>query len=210
MSDHYFSIIRSEILSLLPENCSRVLEVGCGKGNTLEWLRHTQSCEWCGGVELFEGAAEIARPKLDALWHGNVEIMDLPIEPGTLDLVLCLDVLEHLVDPWATVRKLTGYLKGGGSMIVSLPNIRNTQVLMPLLLQGKWTYKDEGILDRTHLRFFVERTAQELLEQAGMTVDMVVEKGLGRSKKSQIVNAMLPRGFRSLFVRQYLLRGRKT
>lgn len=209
MSDHYFSIVRSEILPLLPERAARTLEVGCGSGNTLAWLRQVRTTEWLGGVEVSSDAAESARRNIDHVWQGNIETLDLPIEAASLDLVLCLDVLEHLVDPWSVVRRLSGYLRPGGALIASLPNIRNMQVLFPLLLKGRWDYRDEGILDRTHLRFFTERSARELLGQGGLFVDGVIEHGLGQSRGSRFVNALLPRGVRGLFVRQYLLRGRK-
>jgi hypothetical protein len=83
------------------------------------------------------------------------------------------------------------------------------QVLFPLLLKGRWDYREEGILDRTHLRFFTEQTARELLNQGGLFVDGIIEHGLGRSRGSRFVNSLVPRGVRGLFVRQYLLRGRR-
>ncbi|MHB8846669.1 MAG: class I SAM-dependent methyltransferase, partial [Nitrospirota bacterium] len=116
MSEHYFSIVRSEILPLLPERTARTLEVGCGSGNTLAWLRQVRTIEWLGGVEVSSEAAESARRNINQVWQGNIEILDLPIEAASLDLVLCLDVLEHLVDPWSVVRRLSGYLRPGGAL----------------------------------------------------------------------------------------------
>lgn len=209
MNQEYFSYTRKEILPLLPAAVSSVLEIGCGAGNTLEWIKSIRNCTWVGGVELSPDIAQQARERLDEVYVGNVEQMDLPIAKGSLDLVLCLDVLEHLVDPWATVFRLQELLKPGGALIASIPNVRYHAVLFPLLFRQKWEYRDAGILDRTHLRFFVKETALQLIASSGLLVDMVTATGLGKSRKSQMVNAVIPSVLRSLFEKQYLIRGVK-
>jgi 2-polyprenyl-3-methyl-5-hydroxy-6-metoxy-1,4-benzoquinol methylase len=203
----YFAHTRKEIQPLLPNEVSRALEIGCGTGSTLLWLKGLKHCAWIGGVEVVPDALAVARKNLDAVYAGNIEQMDLPIEQGTLDLILCLDVLEHLVDPWQVVNRLKGLLKVGGSLIVSIPNIRNHKVLSLLLFRGKWDYAEAGILDRGHLRFFVRDTAIQLVESAGLKVDTVLSTGLGGSRRSRIVNALLPSLITSLFEKQYLIRG---
>jgi 2-polyprenyl-3-methyl-5-hydroxy-6-metoxy-1,4-benzoquinol methylase len=206
---HYYEYVRSEILLLLPETVSRTLEIGCGAGNTLAWLKTVRRCTWMGGVELNPDVAQQARGRLDVFYEGNIEHLELPIEPGSLDLILCLDVLEHLIDPWAVVQRLQALLRPGGALIASIPNVRYRKVLFPLLMQGKWDYVDEGVLDRTHLRFFVRATAIHLIESSGLKVDSVLTTGLGKSRKSILFNAMLPQLIKSLFEKQYLIRGIK-
>lgn len=185
------------------------MEIGCGTGKSLEWLKTLYPCEWRGGVEICAAAAEQARDKLDAVFVGNIEEIELPIEDESLDLILCLDVLEHLVDPWRVLTRLGAYLKPGGALIASIPNVRNRKVLLPLLFKSKWEYAEAGILDRTHLRFFVRDSAIRLIESAGLKVDMVHATGLGRSRRSRVVNALLPGWLRSFFEYQYLIRGIK-
>jgi 2-polyprenyl-3-methyl-5-hydroxy-6-metoxy-1,4-benzoquinol methylase len=209
MTRSYFEYTRTEILPLLPETASRVLEVGCGTGTTLIWLKGLRNCSWIGGVELAPEAVKEAVRRLDTVFAGNIEQMELPIEPASLDLILCLDVLEHLIDPWTIVKRLQRLLRPGGALIASIPNIRYRKVLFPLLLQGKWDYVDEGVLDRTHLRFFVRSSAIQLIESSGLKVDMVVTTGLGKSRKSRMFNTMLPSFIKSLFERQYMIRGIK-
>lgn len=170
----YFGIARREIYPLLPAAAGTVLEIGCGTGATLDWLRHEQGATRTIGVELTGPAAELARPRVDEVIVGDVEELDLDIEPGSVDLVLALDVLEHLRDPWAAVGKLHKFLKPGGAMISSIPNVAHYSVTLPLVLKSSWDYQREGLLDRTHLRFFVERTAVELAGCSGLTVDRVI------------------------------------
>lgn len=204
----YYENVRFDALPLLPENTDRVLEIGCGTGNTLAWLKANKGCSWVGGVEIFPQAAKEARSKLDALYEGDGEVLDFPIETGSLDAVLCLDILEHMVDPWRMVRRLDALLKPGGVLIASIPNVRYFRVVLPLLLRGRWEYTDSGILDKTHLRFFVRSTALELLECSGMTVDKVNVQGLGKVK-ARVANALTLSLLKPLFEYQYVMRARK-
>jgi SAM-dependent methyltransferase len=169
----YFRQVRSEILPLLPERLERVVEIGCGGGYTLEHLRVTGRCQWACGVELFPAAARQARERVDEVYEGNVEQMDLPIAPGSIDAVLCLDVLEHLIDPWTVIRRLHGLLKPGGAIIASIPNVRHLRVVLPLLVSGRWDYTASGLLDKTHLRFFTKQSAIDLMESSGLRVDKI-------------------------------------
>jgi 2-polyprenyl-3-methyl-5-hydroxy-6-metoxy-1,4-benzoquinol methylase len=164
----YFNFVRKDIEPLLPASAGRVLEVGCGGGGTLAWLKDSGRADWIAGIELFADAAAVARPRLDALHEGDVDQQLDKFAPGAFDLILCLDVLEHLVDPWLTLKRLQTLLRPGGQLIASLPNIRHHSVILPLLLTGKWRYETAGIMDRTHLRFFSRATAVDLIEQAGL------------------------------------------
>lgn len=203
----YFDRVRSEILPLLPAGgVGRVLEVGCGRGDTLAYLQANDRCRWTCGVELFPQAAAIARGRLDEVYEGNIEQMELPIAPTSLDVVLCLDVLEHLIDPWTTASRLATLLKPGGVLIASIPNVRNVRVVLPLLFRGRWDYASFGLMDRTHLRFFTEHSAVELLRQAGLRVDAVRTSGLQSFPKRAAL--LLSAGLlEPLLVFQYLIRG---
>ena len=209
MNQEYFSYTRTEILPLLPERVSRALEIGCGTGNTLEWIKSIRDCTWVGGVELSPGIAQQARQKLDDVYIGNIEHMDLQLIKKDLDLILCLDVLEHLIDPWTIVSRLHELLRPGGTLIASIPNVRYHAVLFPLLFKQQWKYADAGILDKTHLRFFVRKSALQLVQSSGLIVNMITATGLGRSRKSQVINSMIPSIIKSLFEKQYLIRAVK-
>ncbi len=162
----YFEQARSEIEPLLPAHAAQVLEVGCGRGATLHWLKASGRCEHTVGIELFEGAAAAARAVVDEVHSGNAEVLvQHALSPAAFDLVLCLDVLEHLVDPWAFMGQVQRLLKPGGQVVASIPNVRHARVVLPLLLQGRWQYEDAGQLDRTHLRFFTRESALQLMQR---------------------------------------------
>jgi SAM-dependent methyltransferase len=203
--DGYYDGLRKDILPLLPRNVEKVLDVGCGKGATLAYLKENNYCNIALGVELFPDAAAVAITKVDSLYEVNIETADLPIDEGSVDVILCLDLLEHLVNPEAVIGKLHKYLKPGGILIASLPNIRHASVIFPLLFLGQWEYSDQGILDKTHLRFFVRETAISLLESSGLVVDQVIAR---EGRKGQLVSSLTFRLFQSFYTSQYLIRTR--
>jgi hypothetical protein len=82
-----------------------------------------------------------------------------------------------MVDPWQALRRVVDNLmERDGRVIVSLPNVRNWRVLADLVVRGRWRYVDEGILDRTHLRFFTATDARLLLQTAGLTPEREIFK----------------------------------
>lgn len=206
-TEDYFSHARREVLPLLPRHATRALEVGCGAGHTLSLLKQQGLCDWVCGIEISPPAAEQAAQRLDRVILGNIEAMELPVEPGSIDLLLCLDVLEHLVDPWETLRRLTTLLSPNGVLVASLPNVRNYRVLLPLMLKGRWDYQDSGIMDRTHLRFFTRATAIELIESSGLSVKQVSATNAHvRNWKYRLLNVLTLSRLRPYFEFQYLIR----
>jgi 2-polyprenyl-3-methyl-5-hydroxy-6-metoxy-1,4-benzoquinol methylase len=208
--DRYFSTPCSGILPLLPQSANRVLEIGCGEGTTLSWIQNTLHASWVGGVELNEEAAKAAAQKLDWLCQGDFEAMELPFEENSIDLVLCLDVLEHLVDPWSAIRKLTRLISPGGSLIASIPNIRHHSVTLPLILRGEWKYGNKDILDITHLRFFTKQASIELVQIGGLRVNEVLTAKLAKGSKSWLANLISFGLLRQFFVFQYLIKASKA
>jgi len=170
MADRYYATVRTEILAWLPPRVERLLDVGCGTGATTAAVKRARAVIWAGGVESVDRVAAAAEPVFDRLWRGDAAHADLEntIAPRSLDLVLCLDVLEHMADPWTMMRRLSALLAPGGRLILSVPNIRHWKFLWRLAARGDFFYRDAGLLDRTHLRFFVRATAVELATGAGL------------------------------------------
>ena len=204
----YFAAARREVLRVLPPRCERVLELGCGTGATITMIRGLRDVRYLAGMELSAAAAAVAREQGIEVVVGDIEAIEIPRDARDLDVILCLDVLEHLRDPWTVVRRLSERLRVGGVIITSIPNVRHARVVLPLLLFGEWRYTTSGLLDDTHLRFFTRKTAIELFEQAGLTVDRV--ESLGRDRgKSRVVNLLTLGVFRRFLDFQYLLRAER-
>lgn len=199
----YFRWVRHEIEPLLPPVSPRVLEVGCGTGRTLAHLKRTGRASWTCGVELVASVAREAT-ELDQLLIGDIESLALPIASASIDLILLLDVLEHLVDPWEVMARLAPLLRPGGHVIASIPNVRHYSVVAPLLLRGRWRYVPAGVLDRSHLRFFTRESAVALLESGGLRVDAQLTTGVPRP--IAVLDRFALGTLRPFFELQYLLR----
>lgn len=148
----------------------RVLDVGTATGAVAGALRGRGARVW--GIEIDEDAAIEAAKVCEQLVIGDVEQLDLDAEldQHEFDWLLMLDVLEHLRDPLATLRRCTSMLAPGGRALISIPNIAHASVRLQLL-RGHFQYTETGLLDRTHLRFFDRASMIELLVSAGLSVE---------------------------------------
>ena len=203
--ESYYSHTRLDMVSMLEAVPETVLEIGCGSGHTLRYLKDQGAGETFG-IELNSTVAAEAMDRVDHLAVGDIESMQWPFADQLFDCILFGDVLEHLRDPWSLVNRLAGCLSPGGQVVASLPNVRFYGVSFPLLFAGRWTYTEEGMLDRTHLRFFTRRTAQELLSGAGLTIRKVSST---YGPKRRIFNLLTLGIFRNLLARQHLVYARK-
>ena len=124
--DQYFHRVRREIEPLLPPTAKRIVEVGCASGATLAWVSARYPGAYTIGLE--------GNPDLLPELRGNcseAHIVDLngaTPDLGSPDLILFLDVLEHLSDPLGLLKRLTESLAPGGSVIISLPNEPETNI----------------------------------------------------------------------------------
>jgi O-antigen biosynthesis protein len=146
-----------------------VLDVGCSTGYLAERLQQRGSTVI--GLEMDERAAELARRFCEAVYVGDIETMELPLEPASFDAIVCGDLIEHLRDPQAVLSRLRPLLKPGGRLVLSTPNIANWAMRVGLLF-GRFRYTEWGILDRTHTHLFTRKTLTECLEAAGYRVEV--------------------------------------
>ena len=170
---NYFGGVRQDFLARLPARSDlAILEIGCGYGETGAAAIVQGKCASYVGVELFPKAADVARTHLTEVVTGDVERIDLPWPPDHFDALLMSEVLEHLVDPWATVRHLVPLLKPGALVMASSPNVAQIRTIRNLLAD-RWELADSGLMDRTHLRWFTQSSYRQMFEQAGVTIDHV-------------------------------------
>ena len=204
----YYSNARHEIASLLPDKFMSVLEVGCSEGNTLDWLRQTRNVQICCGIEIDHRASQIAREKHLTVVTADLERDGVGFDGQKFDLILCLDVLEHLRDPWSALRDLCRHLSVGGYVIASIPNIAHFSILLDIALRDEWKYEQAGILDFTHLRFFTRKTALRLFTDSGLDIDFVKSRFARKTHRN--VNILTMGILRKFLVFQTLIRGREA
>lgn len=180
----YHDHVRTDVVPFVPTTGGKLLDFGGGAGATAAYLRAAGHVAIVGVADLVDNTS--SSTGLDFFYQANLEedglIDRIVAEQGKFQMILALDILEHLLDPWATARRLAAALDDGGYLVVSLPNIRNYKALAPLLLRNRWDYQDAGILDRTHLRFFVKSTSCDLVRQTGLTIQKVEPSPAGGRK----------------------------
>jgi SAM-dependent methyltransferase len=151
------------------------------------------------------------RPEIDRFIHADVEQQALDLQPGSFDVVICGDVLEHLRDPWATVSYLTRFLRVGGTFLLSLPNIRYWRAFGRIAM-GDFRYASSGVLDRTHLRFFCRRNMIELVQSAGLCI-LKVEPSFVRQRElrtDRLLNGLTLGMLEPFLAQQYLIVAEKA
>ena len=158
-----------------------MLDIGCGEGRLGEAIKRRQAATVVG-VEYEPEAARAVESRLDTVHVGDVESDAIAFEPGSFDCVVCADVLEHLRDPLALLRRIREWLAPGGTLVTSLPNVRHHSVVRSLLA-GNWTYESAGLLDDTHLRFFTRREIEKALFRTGFGItDRRIVPGPGHAE----------------------------
>lgn len=156
---------RKEIISLIPRNKRKILDVGCSTGSVGEEIKNTRTAEVCG-VDCNPHSIMRARKKLDDVIVADLDHSSLRelYTNKRFDCIIFADILEHTKNPWKIVEDSIHILKKNGVVIVSLPNIRFYKTILNLL-KGNWEYNERGLYDKTHLRFFTLKTMKSLLEK---------------------------------------------
>jgi 2-polyprenyl-3-methyl-5-hydroxy-6-metoxy-1,4-benzoquinol methylase len=171
----YYAATRPELKALLPQGCQRVLEVGCGRGGFRANLP-ADAQVW--GVEPNAVAAQTASQHLNRVLVGTYEAVQQELPDQGFDLVVCNDVIEHMVDDAAFLNAVRSKMAPGAYLFGSVPNLRNLPVLQALLFGKDFHYQDAGVLDRTHLRFYTEKSFTRLLAESGF--EAITLQGINR------------------------------
>jgi SAM-dependent methyltransferase len=196
---------RPDIEALVPPGTQALLDVGCGTGRLGASLK-ALGIPRVVGVELNPRAAEQARAALDEVVLADVERDELPFEDASFDCIVYGDVLEHLVDPWATLVRQRRLLAPAGAVIVSIPNVGHWRNVLNVA-RGRWEYAAFGPLDATHLRFFTWSGIEQLLDQAGYRVEQVTTP-IAPGSKSWLLNRITRRRLEHLLVWRYVVLAR--
>lgn len=198
---------RGEFLSLVPLDAKKALDVGCGSGGLGSILRK-KGIEVIG-IENSEGLHKEASEKLQQVFLADIEKFQIPFSKGYFDCIIYGDVLEHLIEPLAVLKKHKEYLSDNGYVIASVPNVRYYKLITGLVFSGSWDYMDKGILDRSHLRFFALVNLKELFIEAGYEItevryNIVAARGL------RILNLLLFGLLKNFLAYQYYVKARKS
>ncbi len=166
----YFANLRPEMLPFIPTRRGKILEVGCGEG---KFAASIAGAEEVWGVEPDIVAAKVAATRLRRVLVGSYDSVADELPDSYFDVVVCNDVIEHMIDHDAFFSEVRRKIAPGGAIVGSVPNVRYFRNLFDLLVLRDWDYKDVGVLDRTHLRYFTERSLRRSLVGAGYRVELL-------------------------------------
>ena len=161
---------RPDVTAHVPRGASRILDIGCSSGSLGASIKARQPARVVS-VDVVSEYIDEAIGRID-----RAECMDARsfveghLDGERFDCIVCADVLEHLVDPWATLRAATQHLDPGGTVVISLPNVLWFQNALRLFRERRWPLEDQNIFDRTHLRWFSLADAHALMTSAGVQV----------------------------------------
>jgi 2-polyprenyl-3-methyl-5-hydroxy-6-metoxy-1,4-benzoquinol methylase len=204
----YYNHIRHDLIQIIEGNNNKILDIGCGDGQTGWTLKESGKAKEVIGVELLKGPAKRAESRLDKVIHGDVEEITLSFQSEYFDYIILADVVEHLIDPWRVIKMLSTFLSKEGFLIVSVPNIGHWRILKDLIFFDKWEYQKEGILDKAHLRFFTKKSMVEMMREAGFEIESIkARRSLGT--KAKLFDLVTLGIFRKFFESAYIIKGRK-
>lgn len=195
----------SNIVKSVKEH-KKVLDVGCADGN-LARVISSKDCEIVG-IEIDKKAAKNAQKFCEEIIIADIESIRLSSKyHGYFDYILFADVLEHIKDPLVVLKRFKKYLNQDGSIIISLPNVTNWKMRIKILL-GNFEYEERGLLDSGHIRFFNEKSAKKLLDDAGLEIikfDLTVGDAPIGARFFHFIGTLWP----NLFAYQFLMIAKK-
>lgn len=178
-SEQYYTCEREEMLAFVPLGAKTILDIGCGDGSFAGILKARNQAEvW--GVELMQASGEKAIPKLDKVMIGEIEQYINELPDNYFNAITCNDVLEHIFEAEDLLLQLKSKLKSGGVLVSSIPNVRYLNNLIHVLFEKDFRYEDEGIRDKTHMRFYTQKSIIDMFERTGYKV--VKSEGINPTK----------------------------
>lgn len=163
-----------KIFRRIPQEGAKILDVGvgCGAlGQMVHQMRHKDKPASIDGIDLDRSMLEQARPYYSDLFQADIDKIDPALIVGSrrYDVIVVADVIEHLQFPARAVQQLGKLLNADGKMLFSVPNVTYIGLLCELA-SGNFRYRDEGLLDKTHLRFFSYQSLVDLIDGADLQI----------------------------------------
>lgn len=175
-TNYYNRSYREEMLKYIPMDAEKILEVGCGEGLFLSYLKENRNLEtW--GLEMNSIAAEKASKVADKILTGDFNLIYNDLSAHYFDCIVFNDVIEHFSDPWVAITNAKQLLSNKGVIVASIPNFRYIGNMTEIITTADFKYVEEGgILDKTHLRFFTSKSIYRFFNECGYEV--ICQEGL--------------------------------
>lgn len=170
-----YGSVNPGVLTRVPSDSRRILDVGCGTGVLGRALKQGHPDRYVAGITHSEQEAERAREVLDQVLIADLETCDFR-DLGVFDCVICSHVLEHLRNPADVLARLRAVLASDGTILIALPNVLYWRQRLQFVM-GRFRYTEGGLMDNTHVVFFDWTTAQDMVRQAGLRLSACASEG---------------------------------
>lgn len=160
----------ARVINLVEPN-SKVLEIGAGPGSITRHLSGIKQCDVIA-LEVDESAIRILKPHARRIIAADLNVANWAerlADEAPFDYVIAADVLEHVLDPLTVLNGMKSLLGPKGSIILSLPHVGH-HAIIACLMDEDFGYRDSGLLDRTHIRFFGVKNIEKLYADAGLAI----------------------------------------
>lgn len=161
----YIDKIRYDVLRMIPDDGDVIASFGCGKAATEAVL--VSRGRRVHGVDTSPDAIDVARGRLTSARVVHPDDQSC-FEDESIDGLILADVIEHLPCAWERLARMARWVRPGGWVVISVPNMRNYRVLAKFTLAGEWPEEQTGIFDRTHVQVITKRRLIRCCESAGL------------------------------------------
>jgi len=167
-------IYNQQLFELIPDTLQSIIEIGSGSGVLAQAIKRRTPATQYIGVELDPEYAKLSARHCDLVLTDNIETPseELIKHIQITSAIVFSDVLEHLYNPWQTLKFLRSEISNECSIYASIPNIQHWSIIFGLI-SGNFNYTDSGLLDRTHIRFFTKKTIISMFNDCGFEVKSI-------------------------------------
>lgn len=185
------TVVNRELLAWIPPDSRHVVEVGCMHGALAREWRAAHPLARYTGIDIDTDYAQVAAQFCTSAFAADIETLpdDRFDALFPSDCWIFGDCLEHLRDPWSVLRRVRARIDADGTLLACIPNAQHWSVQWRLA-SGQFRYEDNGLMDRTHLRWFTRTTMIELFESTGWQVVEGVARNLGSPHQTQGLQAV--------------------
>lgn len=205
----YIDEIRWDVLRMIPADGEIIGSIGCGYGTTEQEL--VRQGKLVHGVDIAPESVAVAEKRLTSarlVKPGDKNVFQL----SSLDGLILADVIEHIPQAWEALKEFSQYVKPGGWIVISVPNMRQVVVVKEFFLRGDWPEKDTGIFDQTHLQVMSRKRLERWCENAGLVIDNWFDaydpRGPRRQRLMRYMDLASPKLFHGWFMYQLQIRCR--
>lgn len=144
----------------------KILDIGCASGWFLSELSKFYPQAHCTGIDVYEEAIQYGKT-----WYSNLKLIHadahaLPFKKNSFDILICNEVLEHVLDPEKVLKEIQRVLRPGGYAVIEM----DTGNMLFRFVWFWWTHARHGVWEHAHIQVFNTQKLQQLITRNGFQI----------------------------------------